>query len=294
MLLCIAIGLGERFDLDFLNTWDDVYIATGMREDVTTSAESDFEIHTIDVGQGDATLIRQGESYALIDSGTPENSIVLTDYLKKAGVEKLDCVVMTHPHADHIGGMEDIINNFDISLMLMPDYNLEPAPTTKVFENVLKALTAKESIVVETATVGREIPIGTGMLTVVGIGVEGEGLNNISVSTRFTHAGKSYLNTGDSETPAEKALIAGGQPIKSDIYTAGHHGSNTSSSKGFLNIVKPRHVSVSCGKDNDYGHPHKKIVSRYEDIGATMSRTDEKGSIVYMVKDGELTIASER
>ena len=294
VILCLMIGLSEKFDLSFLKTWQDVYITTGMREDVNTSAASDFEVHTIDVGQGDATLIRQGESFALIDAGIPENSMVLTDYLKKAGVEKLDCVVMTHPHADHIGGMVDIINNFEISLMIMPDYNLEPAPTTKVFENVLKALTAKEGIAIETATIGREIPIGTGMITVVGIGVQGEGLNNISVSTRFTQGDVSYLNTGDLETVGEKALMAGVQPIQSDIYKGGHHGSNTSSSKGFMDIVKPDYVAVSCGEDNDYGHPHKKIVSRYDDMGAKTLRTDERGTITYFVNNGEITVEVEK
>lgn len=259
-----------------------------------SSGTSDTEVHVIDVGQGDAMLIRQGDQFALIDAGVPQSAEKLVNYLKAAGVQKLSCVIMTHAHADHIGGMPQVLEAFPADRFILPDFTVSEVPTTRIFEKTMDALEAQPNCQVETAKVGTEIPLGEGTITIVGAGVKSDGQNNSSVCTRFVAPGLRLLNTGDAEIKAEQALVASGAELSADVFKAGHHGSTTSNTQELLTAASPRYIAISCGLNNDYGHPHAEIVERFEAIGAQIARTDQQGSIVYSVEESGITVRTER
>ncbi|MEG1932845.1 MAG: ComEC/Rec2 family competence protein, partial [Pygmaiobacter sp.] len=266
-------------------------IAVGAPNETSGNNEKAVtEIHTIDVGQGDAALIRQGEHWCLIDAGTKESAQSLVDYLNAVGVRKLDCVIMTHAHADHIGGMPAVLRAFEVERFVLPNFALSETPTTKIFQQTLLALKTQKNCKVETATSGAEIVLGEGTLTVIGAGIKTDGQNNTSICTRFVAPGVTYLNTGDAEQEAERALLASGVPLKADIFKAGHHGSDTSNTAAFLTALAPRYVAISCGAGNDYGHPHKEVLERLATVGAEVLRTDLAGSIIFSVPQSGIAL----
>ncbi|MEG0648697.1 MAG: ComEC/Rec2 family competence protein [Oscillospiraceae bacterium] len=245
---------------------------------------SDTKIHFIDVGQGDCVLIEQGGEFALIDAGLKQSDDVILDYLKAQNVQSLKYIIMSHPHADHIGAMGAVVKKYEVQNMVLPQFEKYNYPTTATFINLIKAVSDKK-VPIQTATVGMELPLGSGVIKIVGDGVAANDFNNISISTLFTGAGITYLATGDAEKEAEAALAASGQTLAADIFKAGHHGSDTSNTKALLNKVLPKAVIISCGKDNDYGHPHQSSLDTFNAIGADIYRTDQSGTVVAFVDE---------
>ena len=263
-----------------------------------TPGQWDTELHFIDVGQADATLIRQGDSFLLIDAGDLGDGDRLVDYLKSAGVTRLDCVVMTHPHADHIGGMPQVLEAFPVDRFLLPDFELlDELPTSAIFEQTLEAIARQKENGCEvlTAARGQEIPIGEGALRVLLAGVETDNANDLSICAKFVCGSFSCLFTGDGESAVEKELLAIEPNLRADVFQAGHHGSSTSNSAKLLEAVRPACVVISCGLDNSYGHPNKEALEQFAAVGAQVCRTDLQGGIVVRpVEGGGLSITAER
>ncbi len=276
-------------------TWLDLY-DEGKESVVPTAEVGETQVHFIDVGQGDATLISQGGSYALIDAGVSSATEDLIAYLHSLDIETIDILVMTHPHADHIGAMDEVIAEFEIELMILPDFALcEDYPTSASFVRVMDALDQSTETVSETAVVGASYPLGEGVLEIVSIGVETDNLNDISVCTMFTAGGFTLLNTGDAETPVEEALLESGQDLSAMVFQAGHHGSSTSNSLAFMQAVQPELIVISCGLDNSYGHPHAAVLETYDAIGADYYRTDLNGNVVVCyTEQAGLTVLCEQ
>lgn len=247
-------------------------------------------IHTIDVGQGDATLIQQNGINCLIDAGTKSSADMLVEYLRLQGVEKLDLVIMTHAHADHIGGMPQVLAAFSVDRFILPDFSLSSVPTTAIFRKTLEGLEAQPDCAVETVQLGSVFALDNATLTVVGAGIKCEGQNDTSICTLFEAPGVRYLNTGDAEKSYEQQLVQNGYDLRADIFKAGHHGSSTSNTAALLSAAAPRYIAISCGAGNDYGHPHQEAMDRFIGTGADLRRTDESGSIVYTVSDGVLEV----
>lgn len=238
------------------------------------------KVHVIDVGQGSATLLEQNGEYVLIDAGPPEGKENLLGYLHALDVKTLKYMIMTHPHADHIAAMPDILEEFTIENLILPDFTLAPTPTTSTFEKVLLTAT-QQQIPTQTAKVGDIYPIGNGTINVLQAGIEtNDNYNLLSVITMFEADDLRVLITGDAEKSNEKALLATGKDIKANVYIAGHHGSSTSNTADFVQAINPEIVAISCGVDNSYGHPHKKPLENFESIGAVILRTDLSGNIV--------------
>ena len=234
-----------------------------------------LEVHYLDVGQGDCTLIKCGGEAMLIDAGDNTKGTAIQLYLTKQGVKDLKYVIATHPDADHIGGMPVIINKFNIGKYFAPPISKD----TRTYDNVVQALKYKSMSAVDPKT-GSSYDLGGAKFTVVSINKAYEEMNNNSICIRLVYGERSFLFTGDAEKGAEADIIIGGQIIKSDVYMLAHHGSNTGSTSEFLNAVNPQFAVISCGKDNDYGHPHKEVLGRLREKGIKVFRTDEQGTIV--------------
>ena len=252
-------------------------ITTCDYADVENSGSSSFvlDVQIIDVGQADCTLIKMPDGQnMLIDAGNNSDGGYLVDYLESEDVEKIDYLIGTHPHADHIGGMDDIIENFEIGKIYMP----RVTSNTQTFEEVLQAIKDK-GLKIETATAGKTVLEGEVFAQFISpVGEYYEELNDYSAVLKLTYGSKSFLFMGDAEALAEKEILQKFD-VKSDVLKVGHHGSSTSSHNAFLKAVNPEIAVISVGEGNDYGHPHKSVLKRLEKIGTRLYRTDLNGTV---------------
>ncbi len=254
---------------------------------VAPAAEGTVQVCYFDVGQADAELIQfPGGSNVLIDAGTSSTEDELIETLRSLGVETLDLVVATHPHADHIGGMAAVIEAFDVGGVVMPRVSDSDTPTTKTYENLLEAIMEK-GLSAAPAEPGAELLSENGAaLTVLAPNSEDYGdLNNYSVVLRLTFGADSFLFTGDAEKESEEEMLGAGFDLSATVLKCGHHGSETSTSPPFLSAVGPQYAVISCGVDNDYGHPDAVTLEKLSAAGVEVFRTDLQGTIV-AVSDG--------
>lgn len=256
-------------------------IANISETEVTKKVEVDgnLNVYFIDVGQADSILITNNEHNMLIDAGNNEDGKKLVDYFKNIGITSFDYVVGTHPHEDHIGGMDDIINNFDISTFYMPDV----ITTTKTFEDVLDVLEAK-NMSIEVPKIGDDFNLGNAKIEVMYAGDDTNDLNDSSIVLRLTYGNNSFLFTGDATSNVEKQILK--KNINSDVLKLGHHGSQYSSTNDFLDAVKPRYAVISVGKNNSYGHPNNETLNKLNNRNIKINRTDQDGTIIF-TSDGE-------
>lgn len=253
---------------------------TSQDSDKTNS--SILKVHIIDVGQGDSILIESVGQYMLIDAGEKGKSNVVIDYLEDRGVKKLDYVIATHPHSDHIGGLADVIDYFQIGKIIMPDVT----HTTKTFENLLDTI-SKNELKLTKPIVGSEYAIGTASFIIIAPNSSYyDDLNNYSVGIKLIYDENSFIFTGDAETESEYEMLENGINLDADVLKHGHHGSSTSSSESFLDAVSPDITIISLGTDNRYGHPHVEILKAIEERKITLYRTDIEGTIV-LESDGK-------
>lgn len=252
---------------------------------------SNMEVHFIDVGQGDSILIKSNKEYMLIDAGKNEDGELVVNYLKAEGVDRLKYVIGTHPHEDHIGGLDDVINNFEVETVLMPDV----AHTTKTFEDVLTAI-ADNKLEITIPKMGETYKIGEAEFEIVTPDKEeyGDNLNNASVGIKLVNQNNSFLMCGDAEKEVEREILNSGIDIKAQVYKASHHGSNTATTEEFLKAISPEYAVIECGKDNQYGHPHKETLKKFADMGVEVFRTDINGTIVAISDGNKITWQTEK
>lgn len=241
-----------------------------------SGAVQGLRVHFIDVGQADSILIQQGNENMLIDAGNNDDEETLKDYLNDLGINKFTYVVGTHAHEDHIGSLDYIINSYDIDKIYFP----KETATTKTFENVVKAAQNK-NMKFTSPSVGDTFNLGDAKCTILAPNSSSyEGANNYSIVIKLEYRDTSFLFTGDAEEISEKEMIDKGLDLKADVLKAGHHGSRTSSSNEFLDAVNPEYAVISVGRDNDYGHPNKETLDKFNARGIKIYRTDESGTII--------------
>lgn len=275
------------------------YLEKGSKEEpaavVTNFIEKDADltIRYIDVGQGDCELISYAGKNVLIDAGVNGAADDIAAVIDGLGITRLDYVIATHPHADHIGAMDKMIEKYEIGTVIAPRIKDDMVPTTKVYERFLTALSkkgqkltaAKAGNVYSLADENKEND-NTAFEVLAPVGDDYDDLNNWSVVIKLTHGDCTFLFTGDAEKEAEADIIASGADISADVLKAGHHGSSTSSSRKFLEAVSPKTAIISCGTDNSYGHPHAETIEKFDEMGIEYFRTDECGTIT-VYSDGE-------
>lgn len=249
----------------------------------------DFAVHFVDVGQGDCVLVTSSQGNMLIDAGENGNEAKVISYLHDNGVESLDYVVATHPHSDHIGGMAEVIEEFEIKNVIMPKLSKANTPTTVTYEKMLTAIQNSGARVIA-AKPNSSYTLGDVAFEVLAPFEQDKNLNNMSVVIRLTYGGHSFLFSGDAEKAVEKQLLKSGCDLSAEVYKLAHHGSSTSNSKAFVEAIDPDIAVISCGADNSYGHPHSEIVDLLKSEGIAYYRTDEAGSIVIGVDENNKLI----
>ncbi len=292
LIFCLVIELGHLVPSLGIPSWDELFTNAGLSS-TSVTPEGELQVYFIDVGNADSILIRQGEVNALIDAGERGDGDDVLAYLNHQGVKRLDLVIATHPHADHIGGMADVINGIPVDKFVMSFMPEDETPTTATYLNMLEALDNK-GIPVEEAKPGTVYTLGTAQLTVLAPLSESDEANNISVVTRLTFGERSFLFMGDAETEVEKELLAAGRPLSAEVIKLGHHGSNTSSSQAFLSKVDPDYAIIACGKGNSYGHPHDEVLTRLDTMDVTVYRADVHGHIAIATDGKDLTISTQK
>ncbi|MDE5764354.1 MAG: MBL fold metallo-hydrolase [Ruminococcus sp.] len=272
-------------------------VVWGFSEHNADNQETNTEelrVHYIDVGQGDCILIENGSDTLLIDCGEIGKQDIVESYLNGIGVAKLDYVIATHPHSDHMGCMDKIVEAYDIGEIILPHIDESDVPTTKYFGRFLTAVENKGLEITEAQT-DRIIKIGDGECRIIAPCSEDYGnANNYSVGIIMTHGENSFIFTGDAEKLAEKEMIDSGRLSDIDVYKAGHHGSDTSSSPEFLEIIKPDIAVISCGEGNSYGHPCDITIENLSTYTDKIYRTDLCGTVKIASDGKKLDITTER
>ncbi|WP_101910828.1 ComEC/Rec2 family competence protein [Marasmitruncus massiliensis] len=261
-----------------------------------TDAQGNLLVHFIDVGQGDCELIQAPEANVLIDAGDVGEGDLVVDYLKAQGVERIDYLLATHPHADHIGGMPEVVEAFEIGKVLFSDVPADLIPTTKIYEQLLDSIAGK-GLKITKASPGIAYDLGDGaMLKILApLNQDQEDLNENSIVCRLDFGETSFLFTGDAGISSENDMIKRyGSTLSATVLKLGHHGSNTATQEKWLNQVNPKIVVAEVGADNKYGHPHKEILQRIEERGLTFYRTDRNGTIVMASDGGDITVTAEK
>lgn len=234
-----------------------------------------MEVHFIDVGQGDATLVICGDHAMLIDAGDDSKGTAIQNYLQKHKITKLDYLILTHPDADHIGGAPVIITKFDISKVFVSNYEKD----NKTYQKMIQALDNKR-LKTLTPKVNSKYTLGTATITILAPGKEYDNPNDASIALLLKNGSVSFLFTGDAGENAEADILETIISLSADVYKAGHHGSKYSTSKELIKSVNPTYAVISCGEGNSYGHPHAETLNTLRANGVKVYRTDEEGTII--------------
>ena len=245
---------------------------------VFTIVQADIEVHFLDVGQGDATLVICDGEAMLIDGGGPSCGQFIYAYLREC-VDELVYMISTHPHADHVGGLAAALNAVPVGVI----FSTVDSWDTKVFENVVLYAEMQGTPIV-CPNEGDVFTLGGAEVTVLHCWPEAWETNDMSIVLRVDYGDTSFLFTGDAEYMSEYMMIDSGWELKSDVLKVGHHGSDTSSTQEFIDAVLPDYAVISCGKNNPYGHPAEEVLERLKEC--TVLRTDELGTVI-MLSDGE-------
>lgn len=247
---------------------------------VSSEGNSDVSVHFLDIGQGDSIFVElpNGECM-LIDAGVANKGEFIESYISESGYNKIDYLVATHPHADHIGSMAYIVRNMDIGQVYMPNVST----TTKTYEKLLEAIQQK-GLKIKSAKAGMNIVEESDLRVdiLAPVKIDEDELNNCSIIIKITYGYDSYLFIGDAE---KEELDTVSSDMSADVLKVGHHGSRTSTTEKFLEQVNPKYAVISCGADNDYGHPHKETIDLLKMLDVEYYRTDIEGTIT-ITSDG--------
>lgn len=242
-------------------------------------------VYFLDVGQADSILIKMDNEYTLIDAGNNEDGSLLVNYFKELKIDNFKYVIATHPHEDHIGGMDDIINNFNIENFYMPN----KLSTSKTFEDVLDALDNKNMTYINPKE-GYKFNMSDAVFEVIYEGLDNSDTNDSSIVVKLTYYNNSFLFTGDITSKVEKLIID--KDIKSDVLKVAHHGSNYSTTDIFLDKVSPKYAVISVGNNNIYNHPSLNTIEKLEKKDIKVYRTDYEGTLIFESNGDNIKVSS--
>lgn len=294
IVIVVILLFGNKLSMDNIET-----MFSNISENVVAQESPDINTNVVegqdvvvkffDVGQADSIFVQSAGVNMLIDAGTNNMGNTVVQNLKDLGITKIDYLVGTHPHEDHIGGMDDVINNFEIGTIYMPKVQTN----TKTFEDVLDAISNK-GLTITTPEVGYVFEVGNTKCEVMCAGTgtteENSNLNLSSIVIRMVYGEESFLFMGDAEEKNESSR----QWPQTTVLKLGHHGSDTSSSESFLNQVKPEISVISVGINNTYGHPKKTTLDKLNALGTSIYRTDQNGTITITCDGTNCVVTTEK
>ncbi len=251
-----------------------------------------LRVDFVDVGQADFIVVECDGEYMTIDGGNAEDSQIVYTHLKNRGVEKVDTVVITHPHEDHYGGVGAIFACADVERVFCPNTDSD----VRAFQNLLQTV-EDEGLEVTKPMVGEQFSIGSAKVQVLGpIKSQYDDVNDTSLVLRLTFGDTSFLFTGDAEQISENDILAAGFDVSADVLKVGHHGSYSSTSYQWLKAVAPEYAVISSSRKDrpEYDHPHEVVVSRLRDADVTLYRTDLQGTVTCITYGDEIAFMVER
>ncbi len=260
----------------------------------TTASTGSCSVYFIDVGQGDSTLISSGSVNVLIDAGENNRGDDVLLKLSELGISKLDYVIGTHSHSDHIGGLDTVLSGIEVENIILSDLPEKLIPTTKTYTDLLEAIVENDVNLIP-AEAGDSFKIGEGVLRILGpVKDTYKEPNNWSIITKFEFGETSFLFTGDAEALPERDLLKSGADVNVDVLKVSHHGSDTSSCDEFLRAVSPKYAVIEVGAGNKYGHPMAETLTRLQNLGTEIYRTDLDGCITAMTDGIDIVITTEK
>ena len=252
-------------------------------------AGASFELHLLDVGQGQCVLVKADGHFMLIDGGGRASSSFVVSYLEQQGIEAFDAVAVSHYDEDHLSGVIGVLHKFPVEALALPTY----AGVGDLYNSMSTAAVSNGAAVVH-AQAGWSFHLGDALVEVVGpVRNDYESENDRSLVFRITCGDRTFMVSGDAEVQSEQDMVDSGADLSADVYVAGHHGSATSSSEYFLDAMSPSYVLVSCGTGNSYGHPTADMLQRVKDRGIELFRTDLQGTVIAYSDGNSLTFNTE-
>lgn len=246
-----------------------------------TKEAGEMKVHFLDVGQGLSILVQSGEQTMIYDGGDKSTSSFVVSYLQKQNVTTIDYLISSHYDSDHMAGLIGCLSAFDVKNVISSDYEHD----SKLYQSFIQAV-ADQGLTMQHPAVGTEFSFGTGSFQILAPAtIDPDDSNKNSVAIKLTNGDNSFIFTGDAESTSEAAMCASGIDLSCDVLVPGHHGSATATSWDFLQATVPEYAVISCGKDNQYGHPAKDVMDKLESMDIQVYRTDEQGTIV-AVSDG--------
>lgn len=286
LAVCLIIFLSEG------GTIAEFFGIQGESKPMFAPVSGQLQINYIDVEQADCILIKAPSGKTmLIDAGEKETQKELTEEIRSQGVNTIDILVATHPHADHIGGMQYIVEQFEIGSVYMP----KNEHATKTFSNLVDSI-ADKGLKIHTAKAGGVLDLGPDVTVDILAPVRDDysNTNDYSVVIRLVFGETAFLFTGDAEHTAEEDILETGAVVQATVLKAGHHGSSTSTSEAFLRAVKPDYCVISVGAGNKYNHPEQETLDRLAEYGIEVYRTDLMGTITVQSDGKEVTFSTEK
>jgi len=292
LVIVLTLTIGEISENSNIPSWTSVFLGNAASSETESY---DVIVHVIDVGQGDCTLVQCGDYNILIDAGENGQGREVAEYLYKIGVDQLDWIIATHPHSDHMGGIDDVIEMVgadNIMMIYIPEeYSIE----NTFYLSVLEAIEEYDVNVVY-ANEGDILRFGELTIEILHplYGEYRTDINDLSICTLIRCGGFGVITCGDITYEVEEELIAEGHDLDADIYIANHHGSALSSSEEFISAVTPDYTVFSCGENNSYEHPHNSVLKLLKNLCIPYYRTDLNGTVVIYYLDGDIYIRTEK
>ncbi len=277
---------------DSIPTWNSLF-STDTQNAPTVVVDGNMQVSVIDIGQGSSALVSTADKNILIDGGESSEAPKLIAYLESCGVETIDIIIATHQHADHIGGLSDVIDKYEVERIIMPKLPDSLVPTSKTYENLLLTI-SEHNLKITSANVGDSYDFGDMVVEILGPTEQFDDLNNMSVITKVTFGESEFLFCGDAERQAEQSVISSGADIDCDVLIVGHHGSNTSTTEEFAEKTTPDFAAISCGEGNSYGHPHEEVLRVLQQSGAEIYRTDLMGTTLFETDGRDISVSYEK
>lgn len=262
-------------------------------KDLTVTTDAEFTdgsvyVHFIDVGQGSSTLIQKGTAGVLIDAGEKDYGNVVVKYLKKVGITELEFAVASHPHSDHIGGLDEVLNAFPTEKIILPELEEFNTPTTRVYEDLLEAIYDNGTVAEFIFDEGYHVNLVDDNIRVSAIAPvkQDDNLNNMSILCYITAYNSTFAVLADAEKDELRSIYNETiYDFEADVIALGHHGSRTSIYEPYLDEVDADVAVISCGTGNSYGHPHQEALDYVSQRNMNCLRTDEKGNIIFKVTE---------